>query len=252
PLVAAAVLELAPGDLVRFASTGGALACLWGGGALAAAGLAAEARYFLGRLAGPPRLPLKLLSLVATALGAGLAALAGGHEWPGAVLFGGLAALGHRAFYGRDPRAHRVAVAATPGVDVDIVATQLEQAHGRLQGIERAAATIAVPEFGERLRRITAIGRRILAEIEHDPRDAARARKFLNVYLDGAEKITTEYARTHRQLGRRALEENFRQLLIDIETTFDAQHRKLLDHEALALDVEIEVLAARLKREGVS
>lgn len=252
PLIPAAVLELVHGDLVRFALAGGGLACLWGAGALAAAALAAEARYFLGQRADPPRLPLKLLSLLATALGASLAALAGAHAAAGAALFGVLAGVGHRAFYGRDPRARRFTIAAAPGVDVDAVTAQLKQAHGRLQGIERAAAAIAVPEFGERLRRITAIGRRILAEIERDPRDAARARRFLNVYLDGAEKITTEYARTHRQLGRRALEDNFRQLLIDIETTFDAQHRKLLEHEALALDVEIEVLAARLKREGLS
>jgi len=252
PLVAAAVLELAHGDLRRFALSGGGLAALWGAGALAAAALGADARYFLGTLTTPPRLPLKALSLAATVLGASLAALAGTYDWAGVALFGALAGLGHRAFFGPDLRAHRVSVAALPGVDVAAVTAQLEQAYGRLQGLERAAAAIAVPEFGERLRRITAIGRRILAEIEQDPRDAARARKFLNVYLDGAGRITADYARTHRQLRQRALEDNFRQLLIDIEANFDAQHRKLLEHEALALDVEIEVLAARLKREGVS
>jgi 5-bromo-4-chloroindolyl phosphate hydrolysis protein len=128
----------------------------------------------------------------------------------------------------------------------------LKQAYGRLQGIESAARRIAVPEFGERLDRIIDIGRHILAEIERDPKDASRARRFLNIYLDSAERVTTEYARTHRQIRSRPLEQNFRQLLIDMERTFEDQHRKLLENDVLSLDVEIEVLNARLKREGVN
>jgi len=251
PLAIAAVIELAHGDLPRFALTAGGLASLWTAGVLAATALAADARHYLGQRPDPPRLPLKTASLVMTALGAALAALAGDHAWPGAVLFATLAGLGHRAFYGADLRARRIDIAAVDDVDVAAVKAQLELAYARLLGIERAAGRIEVPEFGERLRRITAIGRRILAEIERDPRDAARARRFLNVYLDGAEKITTEYARTHRQPGAPTLEDNFRHLLGELETSFEAQHRKLLEHDALALDVDIEVFAARLKREGL-
>lgn len=252
PLFFAALIDLVKGDVARLALTGGGLACLWLGGALVFSALVAEARYFLGQQPDPPRLPLKALSMLTTALGAGLAATAGDHALASAAVIAALAALGHRGFYGRDPRARRIEIDPVAGVDIAAVTAQLKLAYGRLQGIEQAATAIAVPEFGERLKRITAIGHRILGEIERDPRDAARARKFLNVYLDGAEKVTTEYARTHRQLRNRPLEENFRQLLIDMETTFDAQHRKLLEHEALALDVEIEVLNARLKREGLN
>jgi 5-bromo-4-chloroindolyl phosphate hydrolysis protein len=143
-------------------------------------------------------------------------------------------------------------VAAAQGIDRGAVTRQLEQAYGRLRGIEAAAREIAVPEFGERLSRITRIGRSILDEIERDPRDAARARRFLNLYLDSAERVTLEYARTHRQIRSRPLERNFRQLLVDMESTFTEQHRKLLESDMLSLDVDIEVLNARLKREGVS
>jgi len=132
------------------------------------------------------------------------------------------------------------------------VMAQLKQAYGRLQGIEAAARAIAVSEFVERLRRITGIGKEILAEIERDPRDASRARRFLNLYLDSAERVTGEYARTHRQVRNRPLENNFRQLLIDMEQTFQAQHRKLLENDMMNLDAEIEVLNARLKHEGVN
>ena len=74
----------------------------------------------------------------------------------------------------------------------------------------------------------------------------------MNIYLDSAERVTTEYARTHRQLRSQPLEQNFRQLLVDMESTFDQQRVKLLEKDLTSLDVEIEVLNARLKREGVN
>lgn len=251
PLVAAAAVALFTGEIARLALIGGALASLWSAGALVWRALVAEARYFLGQRLDPPALPLKLVSTALTAIGVGLAGAAGGHGLGNAAVLATIAAAGHVLFYGRDPRPRRVDVPAAAGVDRDAVIAQLKQAHGRLQGIEAAAARIAVPEFGDRLERIIDVGRRILGEIEHDPRDASRARRFLNVYLDSAERVTTEYARTHRQIRNRPLEENFRRLLIDMEHTFEAQHRKLLENDLMSLDVEIEVLNARLKREGV-
>jgi 5-bromo-4-chloroindolyl phosphate hydrolysis protein len=252
PLVLATVASLVAGDVGRLGLSSGALACLWGAGALSWRALVAEARYFLGERPDPPVVPLKLLSAMLTAAGAALAALAGGHALASALVFALLGGAGYLAFYGRDQRPRRVSVTVMPGVDRGAVTRQLKQAYGRLRGIEAAAHEIAVPEFGERLGRITRIGRRILAEIERDPRDATRARRFLNVYLDGAERVTLEYARTHRHVRQRPLEDNFRQLLIDMETTFAEQHRKLLKQDALSLDVDIEVLNARLRREGVS
>ena len=252
PLFFTALIDLASGSVDQLLFSGGGLACLWTAGAVSFAGLVEEVRFFLGQRLDPPRVPLKLLSLVLTALGTGLAATSGGHAPVSALLLAALAAGGHRAFFGRDPTPHRIELQRVDGVDIAAVTAQLKQAYGRLQGIDAAAGAIAVPEFGQRLKRITAIGYRILEEIERDPRDASRARKFLNVYLDSAERVTVEYARTHRQLRNRPLEDNFRQLLIDMETTFEAQHRRLLENDALALDVEIEVLNERLKREGLN
>jgi hypothetical protein len=36
-----------------------------------------------------------------------------------------------------------------------------------------------------------------------------------------------------------------------MEHTFSEQHRKLLESDAVSLDIEMEVLNARLKQEGV-
>jgi 5-bromo-4-chloroindolyl phosphate hydrolysis protein len=167
------------------------------------------------------------------------------------LVFAVLGTAGYLLFYGRDPKRRHFNVTEAAGVDIDTVTMQLKQAYGRLQGIDAAARSIAVPEFVERLQRIIGIGKKILEEIERDPRDASRARRFLNIYLDSAERVVTEYARTHRQIRNRPLEENFRQLLIDMEETFEIQHQKLLENDLLSLDVDIEVLNARLKREGV-
>jgi hypothetical protein len=225
---------------------------LWGAGALMWRALVAEARYFLGERPDPPAFPLKAASLTLTALGAGLAGIAGGQNLAVALVFATLAGIGHGAFYGRDLRARHVNVMRVDGIDVGAVTAQLKQAYGRLRGIDAAARNIAVSEFGERLTRITDIGRDILAEIERDPRDASRARRFLNLYLDSAEKVTTQYAQTHRQLRSRPLEENFRRLLVDMEQNFSDQRKKLLENDELALDVDIEVLNARLKRDGIN
>jgi 5-bromo-4-chloroindolyl phosphate hydrolysis protein len=252
PLVIALAVALFAGELGRLAYVCGALAAFWSAGVLTWRALVAEARYFLGQRLDPPRAPLKLLATILTAGGAGLTAAAGSHGPAAAAVFAAMAAVGYLCFYGRDLRSHRIRIPEVAGVDQTAVVAQLKQAYGRLQGIEAAARAIAVPEFGERLDRIIDIGRQILMEIERDPRDASRARRFLNVYLDSAERVTAEYARTHRHVRSRPLERNFRQLLIDMEETFEAQHRKLLENDLLSLDVDIEVLNARLKREGVN
>jgi len=252
PLLPALVVALFGGDVGRIAAVGGALAAFATAGILTWRGLVAQARFFLGQRLDPPAVPLKLTSAVLTAVGTGLAAAAAEHNPAAIGVFAALAAAGYVCFYGRDPKRHRFTIPTVAGVDGDAVTEQLKQAYGRLQGIEAAARAIAVPEFVERLGRIIAIGKRILAEIERDPRDAARARRFLNLYLDSAERVTTEYARTHRQIRNRPLEQNFRQLLVDMERTFETQHRKLLENDVLSLDAEIEVLNARLKHEAVN
>jgi 5-bromo-4-chloroindolyl phosphate hydrolysis protein len=251
PLLVAFLVALIGGDVARLAAIAGALIAFFSAGVLTWRALVAEARYFLGQRLDPPAVPLKAVSAALTAAGTGLAATAGGHGVAAVAAFAGLSAVGYLCFYGRDVRPQRVKLPKVAGVDHEGVTAQLKQAYGRLKGIEVAARSIAVPEFVKRLERIIDIGKRILAEIERDPRDAARARRFLNLYLDSAERVTVEYARTHQQIRSRPLEGNFRQLLIDMEKTFEDQHRHLLENDMMSLDVEIEVLNARLKREGV-
>jgi 5-bromo-4-chloroindolyl phosphate hydrolysis protein len=250
PLVFAMVGAMIGEDTSRLALSAGGLASVWGAGVLAWRGLADEARYLLGDTLDLPRVPRKMLSAGLTTVGAGLCAAAGGHTLAGASVFAVVGGVGPLCFYGRDLKPVRLTVAVVDGIDVSSVTEQLEQAERRLRRIEAASRAIAVPEFSERLARITTIGRGILAKIARDPRDASRARRFLHLYLDSTERVTEEYARTH-SAGNAALEDNFRQLLTEMEKTFAEQHRRLLESDAVSLDVEIEVLNARLKREGM-
>jgi 5-bromo-4-chloroindolyl phosphate hydrolysis protein len=250
PLALAALAALINGDLGQFGLAGGALGSIWTAGALAWRGAVAEARYLLGERPDLPRIPFKLLSAATTAGGAALAAFAGDQTTAAALVFGGLGAAGHLAFFGPDLRPPRIRIATVDGVDAAHVRRQLEQAHVRIRRIESAARSLAGMEFRERLLRVTGIGRDVLAEIEHDPRGAIRARRFLNLYLESAEGIALEYARTNSRRREPQVDERFRRLLGEMERTFTEQHRRLTERDTLSLDVDMEVLDARLKQHG--
>jgi 5-bromo-4-chloroindolyl phosphate hydrolysis protein len=252
PLAVASIAALVDADIGQATLTLTALACLWGAGACAFQGLAAEARYLLDERPTLPRVPLKLASAALTALGVALAAMAGGYPAAGILLFVLLAITGHLAFYGRDLRPRRVRVAAAEGIDLAQVEQLLGQAYGRLRRLEIAAASIDAPAFRRRLTGVVGTGRAILEELERRPAEASRARRFLNVYLDGAERVTAQYARAVAAAPGATPDQEYDALLTDIERTFEAQHRRLVERDRLALDVDIEVLSARLRQEALA
>lgn len=178
------------------------------------------------------------------------AMFAAGHGIPISIAFGLLATLGYFLVYGGSER--EASLRQLPVVDDEETARLLHDAWRRLDGLEAASRQIASVEFRQRLRSIVASGERILKLITEDPRDLRRARKFLTVYLDGAHRITEAYSRTHGDSAPPELEHNFRTLLVDMQNTCEEQYGKLLQHDASDLDVQIEVLSARLRREGVA
>jgi hypothetical protein len=250
PLCFAVLSAMVAGDLERLGFTMGGLGCFWGAGVLTWRALVDEAQWLLGDRAELPEVPFKMISLVLTGAGSAMAALAGGHSVLSALPFAGSSVFGYLAFYGRDPKPPRVALPVVAGVDPISVGQQLDQAYQRLRRIEATGRAMAVPEFQDRLTRIIDISRTILDEIRRDPRAAARARRFLHLYLESIERVTEEFARTRRQVHDASLEQNFRRLLVETENTFAEQRRKLLETDVTSLDVEIEVLNARLKRDA--
>jgi 5-bromo-4-chloroindolyl phosphate hydrolysis protein len=251
PVLFASIASLARGDLGELLGNSAGYGLFLAGAVLLRRGLLSEAEYDRRRIARAPY-PLKTLGggviAAATGLTAGLGA---GHHPAMAVAFGLAALLGCYLTYGFDPRAAK-RFTDRDGVDTtDRVLEALALAESSITAIEQTTRQIRNAELNNRLRRIVAQARRILMMLEEDPRDLRRARKFLNVYLDGARQVTEGYAKTHAQVGTPELEDNFRRVLVTIEEVFAEQQQKLLESDLSDLDVRIEVLATQLKREGV-
>ncbi|NBC47052.1 MAG: hypothetical protein GVY22_03465 [Gammaproteobacteria bacterium] len=195
-----------------------------------------------GRLWLPKTLGAGLL-----ALGSGLTAwLGAGHHPAIALIFSLVTLLGLHLVYGIElPLRRRPSGIGAHGVE------SLRRAEHSIAAIEQASADIHQPELGARLARISALARQILQRVQDDPRDLWRARKFLNVYLDGVQRVVEGYASTHGQVAAPQLDRRFREALEIVEASFREQHQSLVQRDVEDLDVQIEVLTRQLEREGI-
>jgi len=245
PLPVAAVIGLAEGDLRLTGGAAGPWAMILLATLLARRDFVAESE---GRKA---KRGFRKRTAALVGVGTGLAAMfAARHRPEAAVLFGFGAAVATRLLYGADIRPPEPEPAA-PAVPLSGDAAVLADAKARLARLDRAAAALPQPEFAAAIGRIAGLGRLIVSEAEADPADLRRVRRFLGIYLEGAERVANRYVETHRGLDRPMLEENFRTLLDELERAFAAQHAQLKESDMRALDVDIEVLQKRLREEGL-
>ncbi len=251
PVLIAAIVALGRGNLNGLIGNVAGYGLFLAGALLLRRGLRSEVEYNRRQVAHTPW-PLKTLGGIVIAVATSVTAhLGAGHHPAIAVAFGLVALLGSYLSYGFDPRAAK-RFTDRDGVDTtDRVLEALAQAERSIVAIEQATHNIRNTELNSRLQRIVALARRILTLLEEDPRDLRRARKFLNVYLDGAQQVTEGYAKTHERVAAPELDDNFRRVLITIEEVFEEQQQKLLESDVNDLDVQIEVLTTQLKREGV-
>ena len=153
--------------------------------------------------------------------------------------------------YGVDPQYDRNKNTRLVGITTEELVDILEEAENNLTSIEQSAKSLGNRELSNRLLDISKKTRDILEIIENDPKDLRKARKFLKVYLQGAQKVANQYASTPHASSDHNLEQNFRNVLTTIEQVIEEQKSKLLENDILDLDVKIEVLEAQLKHEGV-
>lgn len=250
-LIPATIIALGKGHLVGILVNASGFALYMLAAWCLRTGLQAEADAAQTPIARIPQWPLKKLAAIIFALTTGLIAwLGAGYKVPVALMFAGGAFLGMYLSYGFDVRPQKK-IADAQGYSGDEILRMLTESSQIIRSIEQANEKIRNSELNQRIENICAIADRILAEIESDPRDIRRARKFLNVYLDGARQVTEGYAKTHQQTQSEQLEQNFRNVLETIESVFQEQHQKLLEEDVFDLDVKIEVLTTQLKREGI-
>ena len=251
PLVFAALSSLSAGNAIGMAVNLGLFAMFAFATFLIQQGGQAEDAYLDRTYASPPATPRKLIGSLVVGAATALTGLLG---WEiGLIQSVGLGALAAGASvltFGLDPMRAKGEISLS-GVTPQMVEEAISEAEERIEGIERAAADITDQPLRDRLSKITARSRDILARIEKDPSDLRRARKFLKVYLEGALEATRKYARSQHELGDSEMYLKFRSLLDDMQGTFDDQYEKLLTNDRIDLDVEIDVLAERLNRETV-
>ena len=166
------------------------------------------------------------------------------------VVYGLVTILAYYLYYGLD-ETRTAPDFSVIGVTAEEVIEAIEEAEQKLEEIEIARSKISDLDLKRRLKTIVSETHKILDIIEDDPKDLRRARKFLKVYLEGMRRVTTGYAAMHKDNPQPELEQNFNNVLTTIESIVTEQQTKLLENDALELDVQIEVLELQLKKEGV-
>lgn len=251
PLLFAGLGAISRGSAAEMLGELGAFAGLVASAALLNEGLRAEDAYDARTVARPPSIPRKLFAAGLTGvsiLAAGVLSL--GQALPVAVVFGAVAAGAHVLAFGLDPMRRK----GMEGVDDfanERVARAIDQAEELVRQTVDAAKRIGDRRLEGRIDRLCDQAREVFRAVERDPRDLARARTFLSVYLLGLRDATTKFAevwdRSRDPRARAAYED----LLGDLETSFGAQRTHLLEEDRTDLDVEIEVLRERLKQDGL-
>lgn len=213
-------------------------------------GLIAQEAYDARKVARRPAIPRKLFGAILT--GAGLAVVGiAGHGPVEAVIFGILGLGLHIASFGFDPMKSK-GLGDVDEFQNDRVARAIEEAEKHLSAIYKSIANLNDRALIARVEQFQSTARHMFRVIEGDPSDLTAARKYLSVYLDAAqqasEKFADLYARNHSAEARN----NYEALLDDLEASFSNRTQKLLADDRVDLDIEIDVLRARLEREGVT
>jgi hypothetical protein len=241
------------GDVVALAV---GLVVIYLGTFLLESGLAKEAEYHARDLANAPRPPRKLLGAIVVAIGVFACSLgASGAGVALSLLLGALAGVGCLMAYGMDPARNKglaPELARKAGVKTEQVIQAVTEAEGKLREIEQLARGLHNRELTARVGRIVAQARAVLAQIEKDPSDLRRARRFLVTYLDGTRDVVKKYSQQQRDLADTELAANFRHVLETVERVFAEQEEVLKRNETMDLEVQIEVLRTQLEREGVA
>ncbi|OIQ25641.1 MAG: hypothetical protein BM562_17050 [Alphaproteobacteria bacterium MedPE-SWcel] len=213
-------------------------------------GLKAQSAYEARKVARRPALPRKILAAVLCGLGGGIGAWASEPGLLTAALYG-IACCGlHLAAFGLDPLSDK----GVEGIDAfqsARVARVVDEAETLMAAMKDAVLRARDRQVELRVEQFQAVARDLCRTVEEDPRDLTAARKYLTVYLMGARDATIKFADIHTRSGDGQARADYLALLDDLEQNFAARNQKLLLEDRSDLTIEIDVLRARLEREGV-
>lgn len=245
--------------LVLFSLFGGAStlvvgligAAIWTAAAvLLREGLKAEAAYTSRKVAKRPALPRKILAALLCGMGGAVGAFASEPSLLTATLYGAACTSLHLAAFGLDPLRDKGA----EGIDEfqsARVARVVEEAEAYLAAMKDAVLRARDRQVELRVDQFQSVARTLCRTVEDDPRDLTAARKYLTVYLMGARDATVKFADIYARSQNVEARADYLALLDDLEQNFAARTEALLVEDRGDLTVEIDVLRARLEREGV-
>lgn len=214
-------------------------------------GLLAQEAYDARTVARRPAFPRKITGSLLTGLGLGVAGYAatGGLIEPLVYLV--IGAVLHFLSFGPDPMTNK----GMEGVDTfqsDRVARAVDEAEDHLTAMTDAMKRAGDRQMIARLEQFQTTARDLFRTVENDPRDLTAARKYLSVYLMGARDATIKFADIYARTGDAQARTDYAALLDDLEQNFAARTEKLLLDDRSDLNIEIDVLRDRLKREGLT
>ncbi len=245
PFLISAFWQDPTGLATHLAGFGGIAAGMW----MTREGLQAEAAYDARRVARRPAIPRKLFGGILTGLGLAVGAYVPGAE-VGAGIIGVAGALLHWLAFGPDPMRDK----GMEGVDTfqqDRAQRIVAEGEAHLKAMQDAILRTGDRRLEARVAMFAATARDMFARVEEDPGDIAAVRRYLGVYLQGARDATVKFADLYVQTHDPRAQQDYENLLNDLETEFAARTRKLIEGGRTNLDIEIGVLRDRLAREGL-
>lgn len=192
-------------------------------------GLRAEAAFEARKVARPPALPRKLVAAALTGVAiAGLGVASLGQGVFGAAAFGVVAALAQLAAFGLDPMRGKGLEGAN-AFESERVARAIDAAEALVRDTADAARRLTDRRLVGRVERLCDQAREVFRTIEADPRDLARSRVFLNVYLRGLRDATVKLADLQGRGRDPDAQARYEALLGDLEASFATQRTHLLE-----------------------
>lgn len=150
-----------------------------------------------------------------------------------------------------DPRPRNVGFTGSNARSLD---SALAKAEEKLAEFESLIGLVDSESVQKKARQIADLERKILEDIEADPKDFGPARGFLSYYQDAAVNILRKYqqilARGASSSEVRAAVSRVEPVLETIRAAFEKQLALLLENDVMDLDTEITVLEETLKMEG--
>jgi len=208
-------------------------------------GLTKEYEYHTTTLTKAPK-PLK--TLTAGLLGVSTfytAWFAGGEDFFISLALSVVSIVGYFLYYGFDPKADKLENIGD--ISAQFVIETLATARGKLALVEEDMKKIKEPQLHNKLRIATDKGYEILNNIEADPKDLRVARKFIIVYIDGVNKVTSSYTSMDEKDITTETKEKLIHLLTDVEKRFDKEIIRLKQNNQFDLEVQIDVLQEQIK-----